>query len=622
MSFLTEIKNFIKTEVLGIEESGTAAAPAKNKETKPVIECKTDAPEDTFERKTEKQDTAVQTNTVSRKAIEETIVNIPTKIVDLRKMIKNGLLEKVAGCTEEHFNRLPAIQKRLVIDSIQISVKRFEELYAAGKINKDANIESLILRKASEMYSAITTGTFNNIQEYEEAAGDINKDLGKDFDKKSKEERRTKFKRRKEEYQRIFNEKIEKIKNLPEPQRSIELYKLMRRHRYIMRAQHLDVAAQRETETAVDATIMLDAEDIEQGAETVIETRNSDKERTEAADYADYEFTKEVIAANAEAGKEVKAEDLEGYTEAYMEYKSPDAAYEYQSAYTEDRNIFEAALRKQQNGEALTPEEEFLINYMSAEYYTATARGIGLGALNNINMNAAEKAEFLAAWENDAKKFRDYEVVTADVKETISENPEYKEIKENFEEIQTEKAEAEQGTSEKKQEEVSGPINSNPDISISDYTPVYTAPAIIEVKTNPTANNPKDAEEAEKPRKQQETAVPQETKSNPIEIAKNIKKDGVEQAVKKYGSDAIRIILDYSGFKHLRPQLTTIIRSYNLNELKEITQHCSDSAFVYICSIVNEDFVEQLRENRERTKGLCYTAANQIKQLEGEYAAV
>ena len=200
MSFLTEIKNFIKTEVLGIEETGTAAAPAKNKETKPVIECKTDAPEDTFERKTEKQDTAVQTNTVSRKAMEETIVNIPTKIVDLRKMIKNGLLEKVAGCTEKHFNRLPAIQKRLVIDSIQISVKRFEELYAAGKINKDANIESLILRKASEMYSAITTGTFNNIQEYEEAAGDINKDLGKDFDKKSKEERRTKFKRRKEEY--------------------------------------------------------------------------------------------------------------------------------------------------------------------------------------------------------------------------------------------------------------------------------------------------------------------------------------------------------------------------------------------------------------------------------------
>ena len=547
MSFLTEIKNFIKTEVLGIEETGTAAASAKNKETKPVIECKTDAPEDIFERKTEKQDTAAQTNTVSRKAIEETIVNIPTKIVDLRKMIKNGLLEKVAGCTEEHFNRLPAIQKRLVIGSIQISVKRFEELYAAGKINKDANIESLILRKASEMYSAITTGTFNNIQEYEEAAGDINKDLGKDFDKKSKEERRTKFKRRKEEYQRIFNEKIEKIKNLPEPQRSIESYKLMRQHRYIMRAQHLDVAAQRETETAVDATIMLDAEDIEQGAETVIETRNSDKERTEAADYADYEFTKEVIAANAEAGKEVKAEDLEGYTEAYMEYKSPDAAYEYQSAYTEDRNIFEAALRKQQNGEALTPEEEFLINYMSAEYYTATARGIGLGALNNINMNAAEKAEFLAAWENDAKKFRDYEVVTADVKETISENPEYKEIKENFEEIQTEKAEAEQGTSEKKQEEVSGSINSNPDISISDYTPVYTAPAIIEVKTNPTANNPKDAEEAEKPRKQQETAVPQETKSNPIEM---------ELSRQLKNTEAMQ-----SGLYWTTPDLNTSVRS-------------------------------------------------------------
>ena len=64
--------------------------------------------------------------------------------------------------------------------------------------------------------------------------------------------------------------------------------------------------------------------------------------------------------------------------------------------------------------------------------------------------------------------------------------------------------------------------------------------------------------------------------------------------MKKYGSDAIELILDYAGFKHLRSQLTTIIRSYDFKTLTDITTNCSDSSYVFICRIVNKDYVDRL----------------------------
>ena len=621
MSFLTEIKNFIKTEVLGIEEPNTATSVAQKKDNKPVIECKTEAPEDTFEKQTEgAAKTTGSKNGMSAKAMEETIANIPAATVNLKQMIKDGLLEKVTGLSKEMFDRLPAHKKKLVFDSVQIAVKRFEDLRAKGKVSEDANIEAIIVSDAANIYQAISTNAFKNVQEYEKASCDINKELGKDFDKNPKTERRAEFKRRRAEYKRRFKEELEEIRKLPREQQAAATQELIQRHKFIMRRHFLDVSAQRATETAVDATLLLDAEDIEYGAETVIETRSSKEEKTKAADYADYNFTKEVIQTNAEAGNKVSAETLKGYTETYMEYKSADAAYEYQANYTTDRTAFETALQKQQNGEKLTAEEQALLSFMSEEYYTASAQGIGQGALNNINMTTDQKADFLSVWENDAKQFSDYELVTSDVKKSMSEKPEYQEINEKFEQKQTELKETEGKTKQKTAQAQTETKET--------YEPEYSIPAIVASSPATSQNiNTEAVVETEKTVKAEKpaaktTEAAAEIKSNPVVIARDIKESGVEQAVKKYGSDAIQIILDYSGFKHLRPQLTTIIRSYNLNDLRKLTQNCSDSAFVYICSIVNGDFVETLKENRERTKGLCYSAANQVKKLEGEYAAV
>lgn len=617
MSFLSEIKNFIKTEILGIEEVSTKSSSARKQEYKPIIECNTEAPEDTFEKTSKETDSKSTANKMSAKAMEETISNIPATSVNLKQMIKNGLLEKVTGCTKEEFEKLTIKEKKIVFDSIQAAIRKYEKMKSEGKINASANLESIIASDAANIYKAISEGIFTNIQEYENAAGDINKDLSKEIDKSTKKARREEFRKHKEARRKKLKEELEKINELPEEKRAAALKRLMLRHMFISRRQLLEVSAQKTTETTVDATLLLEAEDMEYGAKTVLETRNNDEEKTKAADYADYEFTKELIQSNSEAGSAVKADVLKGYTSTYMKHKSSEAAYKYQSSYVQDRNLFEAALKKQQTGEKLTPEEEALLSLMSSDYYTATAQGIGQGILNNVNMTAGEKADFINTWENDAKQYSDYEQVTSDVIKTMSEKAEYKEIKEEFETIRTKTEEKSNNrTVNNSSQQTSKENNRENTEYINGFTPSITT------KVNDSSQEVKDRKESKiitNPIKENKT-VNKKTKSNPIVIARDIKETGVEQAVKQYGSDAIQIILDYSGFKHLRPQLATIIKSYNLNDLEKITQSCSDSSFIYICSIVNNDFVQALKDNREKTKGLCYFAANQVEKLEGEYA--
>ena len=257
---------------------------------------------------------------------------------------------------------------------------------------------------------------------------------------------------------------------------------------------------------------------------------------------------------------------------------------------------------------------------MNDEYYTYTAQGIGEGVLNNTNMTSEQKAQFITAWENDAKQYSDYNKVVSTVLEKVQTEPAYKDIKiqkakldKNQTEVKVQRVEKENYSSNRSDTE----ILSRPDSLRQNKTlDEQTSSEIKLTEVNKT-----------EPRYLQKTEVKsneirKNAASNPIAIAKNIKEEGVEGAIKKYGSDAIEIILDYYGFKHLRSKLTTIIRSYDLKTLEDITKSCSDTSFVYICSVVNSDYVTKLRENRERTKGLCYVADKLVKNMEGEYASV
>ncbi len=611
MSFLAEIKTFIKTEIFGIEETNTKEnSLQKHSKNTPIIECKTEEPVDILEKNLSNTElSSDKQNSITQKAVEETIENIPAKTVNLKQMIKNGLIEKVTGLSKENFEKLTQKQKLITFKSIQASVKKYEYLKQEGKISNDANIEEVIIANASDIYKAIASGAFKDEAEYENFTTNINKELGKDFSKLSKLERRDEFKRCKLELKEAFDKQLEEIQKLPEGERFAATQKLLLRQKFIARKYFIEVAAVQNSETAADAMLLLKAEDIEYGAKTLMQTRCSDQERTSVADYVDYSFTKEIIKTNSTFGEKVSSEKLKGYTETFMQYKSVDAAYEYQNAYKEDRKIYEKALNKQRNGEALTEEEKTLLSYMESDYYTATAQGIGQGALKNINMTNEQKAQFIATWDNDAKQFSDYEKVTTNVKKYIEENPEYKDIKEILKKSSTYNKKSittKDESSKKLEQELKFETQSSP--TTNDNKIHYNK----EITTNPTTTkNTKKI--VSKP-----SSTNIITSSNPIEITQCIRKEGLEESIREYGSDAISLILDSSSLKHLRPRITTIIRSYDLNSLIGITQNCSDSSFVYICSIVNDDYVEKLKEVRENTKGLCYAAEKQVKNLEGK----
>ena len=63
--------------------------------------------------------------------------------------------------------------------------------------------------------------------------------------------------------------------------------------------------------------------------------------------------------------------------------------------------------------------------------------------------------------------------------------------------------------------------------------------------------------------------------------------------------------------------LTIAVNDEQIATLKELAQSCSTSSFVYICSIVNKEFVEELKDER---KDLCYSARKQVENMEKQYA--
>lgn len=609
MSFLSGIKNFIKTEVLGIEEVKPKTQNAQQ-DTSPVIECETEKPEDKYVKGHVSEKT-VQNNRMSRKAMEASINNIPAQEVNIKNMLKNGLIEKITGLTKEEFDKLTPRQQAHVISAVQYTIAKYESLKAQGKISADGNLEEIIAASGNVVYEAIENGDFENTNEFDKAVGDIAAELGKDFNKRPNKEQRGILKERRLAAEAKLQEELESIKNLPEEQRAKAEERIQRRYRHVLRGRFIDVSAQMGSESGVNAIILLKSKDMAFGAKTLLNTRCTQEEATRTADYADYEFTKGLIKDYKEIGDNVEAETLQSYTQIFMEYKSAEAVTEYQENYKADRNNYEAALRKQKNGEALTEEEKELLATMSTEYYTATAKGIGQGALNNVNMTNDQKAEFLACWEEDAKQYSDYHQVVKDVKKEIETNPEHKDIKAKIEEIQTEKTAAKKSTikptitiSREETKYINKNIAATPKPEIKkEPSKKRVSTSNISIVTNPSAEL-------------------KTTNSNPIVIAQHIKSNGIHDAIKTYGSDAIQVILDDTSLQHLRSKLTTIIRSYDLNTLKDVTTTCSDSSFVYICSVVNKDFIPQLTQNREHTKGLCYAADKQVKNIEGEYESV
>ena len=595
MGIFTRVKNFIKTEVLGVTND-TKVKPAQNstKSAKPnaIVECKNVGKnEDTvvINNKNKKQ----PANKTQKRSVGQIRESIKQKCqannINFAQVLKN--IPQVAGLSKEKFEALTDVQKQEVMLFLEKELDKTIALQKKHGRSDKTNTAEVVTESAKNKYEAKKAGV--NIKSMEEEAGDINAELGTDFKKLSRKEKRAKFKEmvkaRKEAFEHRLRAKLAKIS--PKYRAKMEA-KWRAEHEFAENARFNEVLATNDSDTALEAVVMLPAKRMATGIKTVLNTRCDKAEKTATADKAKFEYTEGLMKDYYERGEKPSGEVVQEYTQTIVSAKSAQAVAEYQNDYKAKRDAYESGKE--------------VPAYLDKDFFTSSAKGIGEGALENINMTNDEKAKFISDWNDDAKKYDDYKVVTKSVNEKLETKSEYKEISDKVKTINEEKAKLVEN-------KVIQEMATEPTYHIQEITTEPLSKTIPNIKID---NNKKETI-TDKKNAKVSNLVSKQT-NNSILIAKEIRTTSIDYAIKKFGhSTVIETVLDNPNLKHMRPQLATIIKGYDLNSLKKLAQNCSTSAFVYICSIVNKEFVEELKDER---KDLCYSARKQVENMEKQYA--
>lgn len=595
MGIFTRVKNFIKTEVLGVTDN-TQVKPAQNltKSAKPnaIVECKNVGKnEDTvvINNKNKKQ----SANKTQKRSVGQIRESIKQKCqannINFAQVLKN--IPQVAGLSKEKFEALTDVQKQEVMLFLEKELDKIIALQRKHGRSDKTNTAEVVTESAKNKYEAKKAGV--NIKSMEEEAGDINAELGTDFKKLSRKEKRAKFKEmvkaRKEAFEHRLQARLAKIS--PKYRAKMEA-KWRAEHEFAENARFNEVLATNDSDTALEAVVMLPAKRMATGIKTVLNTRCDKAEKTATADKAKFEYTEGLMKDYYERGEKPSGEVVQEYTQTIVSAKSAQAVVEYQNDYKAKRDAYESGKE--------------VPAYLDKDFFTSSAKGIGEGALENTNMTNDEKAKFISDWNDDAKKYDDYEVVTKSVNEKLETKSEYKEISDKVKTINEEKAKLVEN-------KVIQEMATEPTYYIQEITTEPLSKTIPNIKID---NNKKETI-TDKKNAKVSNLVSKQT-NNSILIAKEIRTTSIDYAIKKFGhSTVIETVLDNPNLKHMRPQLATIIKGYDLNSLKKLAQNCSTSAFVYICSIVNKEFVEELKDER---KDLCYSARKQVENMEKQYA--
>lgn len=595
MGIFTRVKNFIKTEVLGVTDN-TQVKPAQNlkKSAKPnaIVECKNVGKnEDTvvINNKNKKQ----PANKTQKRSVGQIRESIKQKCqannINFAQVLKN--IPQVAGLSKEKFEALTDVQKQEVMLFLEKELDKIIALQRKHGRSDKTNTAEVVTESAKNKYEAKKAGV--NIKSMEEEAGDINAELGTDFKKLSRKEKRAKFKQmvkaRKEAFEHRLQAKLARIS--PKYRAKMEA-KWRAEHEFAENARFNEVLATNDSDTALEAVVMLPAKRMAKGIKIVLNTRCDKAEKTATADKAKFEYTEGLMKDYYERGEKPSGEIVQEYTQTIVSAKSAQAVAEYQNDYKAKRDAYESGKE--------------VPAYLDKDFFTSSAKGIGEGALENTNMTNDEKAKFISDWNDDAKKYDDYKVVTKSVNEKLETKSEYKEISDKVKTINEEKAKLVEN-------KVIQEMATEPTYHIQEITTEPLSKTIPNIKID---NNKKETI-TDKKNAKVSNLVSKQT-NNSILIAKEIRTTSIDYAIKKFGhSTVIETVLDNPNLKHMRPQLATIIKGYDLNSLKKLAQNCSTSAFVYICSIVNKEFVEELKDER---KDLCYSARKQVENMEKQYA--
>ena len=596
MNILSGIKNFIK-DSLGV--NGTkkvkSSTPVKAV-SKPnsVVETKNTQKNEDCITITNKDAKNAQKQTQPQRTVGQIRQSIENKCrannLDFAKLKKR--FGHITERFQARFEELPEEKQVRILLVVEHEIDRIIKLQKKhGKSVQTDNTE-IVIESAKTKVEAEEAGI--NEKQLELKAGDINEELGKNFKNADVKERRKRMDEYAKAQYKEFEANLQKeIAKIPEKDRAAYIKQKREEYRLTMRARFNDIVATQDSETGLNAIAMLPADDMTEGLRIVKRTRVNKAEKTRISDKADWDFTEGVLKTQYERGEKASTNTIQEYTTEVVADKSATAVQQYQTRYMERRQAFE-------NGENV-PE------YLNQDFFTASAKGIGQGALNNTNMTTDEKAEFISQWKEDAQKFEDRDVVTKDVNESLAKKPEYKELAEKVRVIDEKKA-VEQVAQKNTEKDTIKTETTTVNIS----TPENQTVTQVSQKSEPQVIRHQNDTNT-KPAKQ----VTSNTVTNPLtqnnqEIAKDIQTLGVDEAIKTYGHETvIATVLNNQNLKHMRPTLAPIIKSYDLQSLEKLASDCSTSSFLYICSIVNKEYVAELRDKRP---DLCYSARKIVEK--------
>lgn len=265
------------------------------------------------------------------------------------------------------------------------------------RIHSDADKATVIGQTARNIKEAKELGAIDEIEDFEEGVGDINKELDGKINEHTSEEEYAKIL---EESRRAFRasiemERIAEIKKCNGNKAKIaEINKQFdARLQAFERQRQLEFAAAHGAKEARMSVYLRDADDYAEAHEVAMNPFNG-LIKTKVADSFDHEFEMNTRRRYYEWGDPVSAEQYAKAIEAVTQNMSLEALTKFEKDTYEFR-------KKVENGEINAP-------YMSEEDFTKESVAIGVGITNNKNMSSAEKAELLNKWDKDALQFSDY----------------------------------------------------------------------------------------------------------------------------------------------------------------------------------------------------------------------
>ncbi len=594
MSILSVIKDFTY-DILGIkDDTQVKSATTKNENINtPIISYeikegnvdKFESQQSTIEKKQDNFNIGQLKQTIENKCLANGI--------DYIGLLKN--IGEVAGITKAQFDALSKNEQVEILNIVSAAIDKSIEQKKKYGISSNIKESEIIKSDAKNIYEAIKFGAIATVKELYDEIGDVNKEIGKDFKNLSIAEQRAKLENYRTAKKQEFEEYLQaQLKNIPEEKRGEIEKKLRCKQKFVERGRFNDVLRTQSSETALNSIVLLSSNDIDYGAEIIMSTRINKAERTRTADMANFEFFEGLAKSFYSFDEPLEGNSVKNYTVTMTSNMSKNALSQYQEDYVEVRSKIE-------NGEVDAP-------YFSQEVLSNTSIGIGVGANLNVNMTTLEKADFLNKWENDAKQFNDYEYVLSQTNSRIEEYLEkYPERSYEIKAILNKKEEL-KSYSSIKDKTVEKAFYKNSSATLQNISSESSIPG----------RNEKQVKENDTKKQIVTNPILKNINANQIEIKKSLTKIGVNESIKTYGiKNTINTILEDKSLNHLRPQLIPVIKSLDLNSLKEICKDSSDSTFVFICKIVNNDLIEDLKKSRS---SLCYNAKKEIENMEKNVA--